>query len=145
MNDFKNKGGNNELEYPDKEKLYDDLREKWKHEDNLINQRVTWLLNSQAFLLAAYGVFINFRLEHTANLNISNTNYWKDQFYSPYNMIEIILVISGIFVMFFLVKGIAAATVFSYTNLKGYLTLMSYLLLKETKLYYLNLAVLFQG
>lgn len=27
--------------------IYDDLREKWKHEDNLINQCVTWLLSAQ--------------------------------------------------------------------------------------------------
>jgi hypothetical protein len=42
-------------DYPDEKLLYADLREKWKHEDELINQRVTWLLQSQGFLLASYG------------------------------------------------------------------------------------------
>jgi hypothetical protein len=42
-------------DYPNEELLYADLREKWKHEDELINQRVTWLLQSQGFLLASYG------------------------------------------------------------------------------------------
>jgi uncharacterized membrane protein len=35
---------------------YQDLREKWVHEDDLLNHRVTWLLLSQTLLFAAYGV-----------------------------------------------------------------------------------------
>ena len=31
-------------------------REKWVHEDNLINHRLTWLLNSQTIFFAAYGL-----------------------------------------------------------------------------------------
>lgn len=35
---------------------YEDFREKWVHEDNLFNNRLTWLLLSQTLLFAAYGV-----------------------------------------------------------------------------------------
>jgi len=35
---------------------YQDLREKWVHEDDLLDHRVTWLLLSQTLLFAAYGV-----------------------------------------------------------------------------------------
>ena len=31
-------------------------RQKWEHEDNLINQRLTWLLNSQSLFFAAYAI-----------------------------------------------------------------------------------------
>lgn len=31
-------------------------RRKWEHEDHLINQRLTWLLNSQSLLFAAYAI-----------------------------------------------------------------------------------------
>jgi hypothetical protein len=39
-----------------KPRSYEDLREKWVHEDDLLNHRVTWLLLSQTLLFAAYGV-----------------------------------------------------------------------------------------
>ncbi|KAA3652118.1 MAG: hypothetical protein DWQ11_12475 [Proteobacteria bacterium] len=34
------------------------LREQWAHEDNLINHRVGWLLQSQGLLLTAFAIFI---------------------------------------------------------------------------------------
>jgi len=37
---------------------YKDLREKWTHEDNLINHRLGWLLTSQTILFAGYGVLL---------------------------------------------------------------------------------------
>ncbi|MBC8386509.1 MAG: hypothetical protein ISS18_04880 [Bacteroidales bacterium] len=33
---------------------YEEFREKWKHEDGLINQRLTWLLITQTLLFAGY-------------------------------------------------------------------------------------------
>lgn len=39
--------------------LYKIIREKWTHEDHLINYRISWLLVSQALFFAAYGVFSN--------------------------------------------------------------------------------------
>jgi len=37
---------------------YDEYREKWTHEDNLINQRLTWLLITQTLLFAGYANII---------------------------------------------------------------------------------------
>lgn len=34
--------------------------ERWVHEDNLINHRLTWLLTSQAFIFSAYGLALKF-------------------------------------------------------------------------------------
>lgn len=34
---------------------YKAIREKWIHEDNVINHRLSWLMISEAMLLAAYG------------------------------------------------------------------------------------------
>lgn len=34
-------------------------REQWTHEDNLIADRLNWLLTSQSFLFAAYAVTLN--------------------------------------------------------------------------------------
>ena len=35
------------------------LREEIRHEDNLINQRVSWLVSSQSFLLTAFAISLN--------------------------------------------------------------------------------------
>ena len=43
--------------------VYEDLREKWKHEDELVHQRTTRLLTSQAFFLGAHGVLVSLRLQ----------------------------------------------------------------------------------
>jgi hypothetical protein len=43
--------------------IYRDLREKWVHEDELVNHRVTWLLTSQAFALSAFGILVKLRLD----------------------------------------------------------------------------------
>lgn len=37
---------------------YDRLREKWVHEDEVINHRLTWLLVSQTILFAGYGALL---------------------------------------------------------------------------------------
>ncbi len=38
---------------------YQDLREKWVHEDNLVDHRLTWLLVSQTLMFAGYGVLLD--------------------------------------------------------------------------------------
>ena len=38
---------------------YDVLREQLQHEDNLITQRLSWLMGSQAFLFTAYAIVLN--------------------------------------------------------------------------------------
>ncbi len=35
------------------------LREEIRHEDNLINQRVSWLVSSQSFLLTGFAIALN--------------------------------------------------------------------------------------
>jgi hypothetical protein len=35
------------------------IRERIEHEDNLLNQRVSWIVSSQAFLLTGYAMLIN--------------------------------------------------------------------------------------
>src|ERR1700674_3228124 len=35
------------------------LQARLSHEDDLINQRVSWLVNSQSFLLTAYAITLN--------------------------------------------------------------------------------------
>lgn len=37
---------------------YSTNRKKWVHEDNLINQRLNWLLMTQTILFAAYGLLL---------------------------------------------------------------------------------------
>jgi hypothetical protein len=38
---------------------YNVLREQLQHEDNLITQRLSWLMGSQAFLFTAYAIVLN--------------------------------------------------------------------------------------
>ena len=35
------------------------LREEMRHEDNLINARLSWLVNSQSFLFGAFAIILN--------------------------------------------------------------------------------------
>jgi hypothetical protein len=35
------------------------LREEMRHEDNLINARLSWLINSQSFLFGAFAITVN--------------------------------------------------------------------------------------
>jgi hypothetical protein len=35
------------------------LRKRIEHEDNLLNQRVSWVVSSQAFLLTGYAILLN--------------------------------------------------------------------------------------
>jgi hypothetical protein len=44
--------------YPTKHEKYLAAREKWVHEDNLINYRLSWLLLSQTILFATYAVLL---------------------------------------------------------------------------------------
>ncbi|MDB9427997.1 hypothetical protein PN482_03455 [Microcystis aeruginosa CS-555/01A07] len=44
--------------YPTEHEKYLAAREKWVHEDNLINYRLSWLLLSQTILFATYAVLL---------------------------------------------------------------------------------------
>jgi hypothetical protein len=87
---------------PDPKDIYADLREKWKHEDNLVNHRVTWLLNTQAFSLTAYGVLAKLRLDTAWSSN----GGWDS---APFSAAELAVPIVALFILHFLSKGIQAA------------------------------------
>lgn len=37
----------------------EEIRRRIEHEDNLLNQRVSWIVSSQAFLLTGYAILLN--------------------------------------------------------------------------------------
>lgn len=88
--------------------IYADLREKWKHEDDLINQRVTWLINSQVFLFAAFGALAKLRIDYIDALKPPFIT-WIYKTLSPYSVAEFLVVVSALAVMYFLTLGISAA------------------------------------
>lgn len=47
-------------------------REKWTHEDHLVNYRLTWLLVSQTLLFAAYGTLLDVLLDKQKGLDGAN-------------------------------------------------------------------------
>lgn len=95
-------------EYPPCSILYADLREKWMHEDRLINQRITWLLGSQGFLFPAFGVLAKLRLDIFPGLVVSGEIVEKSEFWL-YGSCEAIVVVSGVVVMHYMRHGVLAA------------------------------------
>jgi hypothetical protein len=59
--------------FDDNIKLYETFRNYARHEDNLINNRVMWLLSIHGFLYATYGLTVQKRLEivEKISLNVS--------------------------------------------------------------------------
>jgi len=55
------------------------LREEMRHEDNLINARLSWLVNSQSFLFGAFAITLNgstqSRFSMFARLNVILVNW----------------------------------------------------------------------
>jgi hypothetical protein len=91
--------------FPGSKFIYDDLRSKWVHEDNLINQRVTWLLTMQAFLLTSYGVLAKLRMDASWKSESS----WVERVFSPFSLSELAVPIIALFILYFLRKAIRAA------------------------------------
>jgi len=50
-------GGENKMD--DTMQSLETIRGRIEHEDNLLNQRVSWVVNSQAFLLTGYAILLN--------------------------------------------------------------------------------------
>lgn len=92
-------------DFPGAQEIYKDLREKWIHEDELINQRVTWLLNTQAFFLTSYGILAKLRME-TKWLPESS---WFERATSPFSLSELAVPIVTLFILYFLRKAVRAA------------------------------------
>src|ERR1044072_1401032 len=45
------------------DQLLTEIRRRIEHEDNLLNQRVSWIVSSQAFLLTGYAILLNAPIE----------------------------------------------------------------------------------
>lgn len=86
--------------------LYENLRDKWVHEDDLVNHRVTWLLTSQAFLLGAFGILTKLRLDWRQQ-NLSDDRL--AEVLTPFSLGELMTPFLSIFVLVFLGRGIFAA------------------------------------
>ena len=89
--------------------IYDDLREKWKHEDELINKRVTWLLSSQGFLLAAYGVVAGLLYKPAEVTSTTTVTAGTKVGAFSLLLLELALPVVALFVLHFLKLGISAA------------------------------------
>jgi hypothetical protein len=57
---------------------YSKFREYVQHEDNLINNRMTWMLAIQGFLYAAYGFSVQKKLEVAAFMRAEDRLYVED-------------------------------------------------------------------
>lgn len=82
--------------------LYTKYRDYIQHEDYLINQRITWLISIQSFLIATFGFSYQKKFE-ILSLNISKVEPLKDtqlekfnDLISKYDTFLIILTIIGI-------------------------------------------------
>ncbi len=47
----------------DAHEILESIRRRVEHEDNLVNQRLSWILTSQAFLLTGYAILLNAPLD----------------------------------------------------------------------------------
>ncbi|ACF13596.1 hypothetical protein Ctha_1132 [Chloroherpeton thalassium ATCC 35110] len=114
---------------PKPEFLYSDLREKWKYEHELINHRITWLLNTQAFFLAAYGLLAKLNYDIKAHdvskvtkismgeqlvckietLPSGHNDKLVDYLITPISIAEFLIPIFSCFVVLILWSGINAA------------------------------------
>jgi hypothetical protein len=91
--------------------LYDDLRSKWVHEDDLIDQRVTWLLTSQVFFATAIGLLAHARFEIESELTcpVDSTWHWATGLSLRYLIGELIVIATAILLTRWIYTAIAAA------------------------------------
>jgi hypothetical protein len=59
----------NDINLSDTISIYKEYRDYLKHEEALINYRITWLIAINALLMATLGVVLQKRLEQLANVN----------------------------------------------------------------------------
>ena len=83
-------------------KAFSVFREKWVHEDNLINHRLNWLIMTQTILFAAYGLLLGTGAEQQIEQQISKYQNQIDR------VIEALPII-GILVSFLILLGIVGA------------------------------------
>ena len=55
--------------------IADTIRNRIEHEDNLISNRISWLVSSQAFLLTAFSICLNFVSGEKVPQNYAHMNH----------------------------------------------------------------------
>ena len=78
------------------EAFYTLLRDYIKHEDGLINQRATWLMSVQAFLIATFGLSYQKKFEVLANAFIAGKVQQLQVMIAFYDVFLLLLVAIGI-------------------------------------------------
>lgn len=89
----------------DVELLYDRIRAKIEHEDNLVNQRIMWMITLQGLLFTAYGFSLS--AEATA-LSVSSSEH-KMLFISTLTTLRQAMVAVGVGSSFATLLGVIAA------------------------------------
>ncbi|HWB60784.1 MAG TPA: hypothetical protein VG733_14910 [Chthoniobacteraceae bacterium] len=74
---------------------YDRVRQQIEHEDNLITQRISWLMASQSFLFSAYAIILN-GLQPRDNTPLSSVRFDFFHFLPFAGMISTALIYTSI-------------------------------------------------
>jgi hypothetical protein len=74
------------------------IRHRLEHEDNLLNQRLSWILTSQSFLLTGYAILLN------APAALRSETYARD-----HHLLMALIPLSGVVTVFLLWAAIIAA------------------------------------
>ncbi|MCC5605726.1 hypothetical protein LC612_02685 [Nostoc sp. CHAB 5834] len=86
------------------ERLYDRIRAKIEHEDNLVNQRIMWMITLQGLLFIAYGFSLS---AEATSLSVSSSD--KMSFISTLTILRQAMVAIGVGSSFATLLGVIAA------------------------------------
>ncbi|MBE9035661.1 hypothetical protein [aff. Roholtiella sp. LEGE 12411] len=86
------------------ERLYDRIRAKIEHEDNLVNQRIMWMITLQGLLFTAYGFSLS---AEATSLSVSSSD--KMSFISTLTTLRQAMVAVGVGSSFATLLGVIAA------------------------------------
>ncbi|MDD2800022.1 MAG: hypothetical protein PHE96_01075 [Methylococcales bacterium] len=92
------------------EEFYSLLRDYIKHEDDLINQRMTWLMSVQSFLIATFGFSYQKKFEIVSKALINKETQALGFSIVEYDLFLIMLIVVGIATSYFALQSIEAAT-----------------------------------
>jgi hypothetical protein len=81
--------------------IYNIVREQIEHEDNLITQRLSWLVASQSFLFTAYAILVN--ASQTSKLPILELKQVQ-----VFHLIPMVGFVSGVLIYVSILAGILA-------------------------------------
>jgi hypothetical protein len=89
------------------ERLYDRIRAKIEHEDNLVNQRIMWMITLQGLLFTAYGFSLS---AEATSLSVSSSNPEAHKmFFSTLTTLRQAMVVVGAGSSFATLLGVIAA------------------------------------